>query len=163
MTRRSPTLMKKTCPFTWIGRHRWIALLLLVILAAAGIWYVGTVRSPSLEEGTASRSILDVTDDTLDGYLSQGKPVVLEFYTKSCPYCVKMEPELSELNAKYSNKILVLKMNAELYPGTASAYKIQGVPTLLFFDAEGKLKKASPGYRKYSEIEGLLSDLGLIE
>lgn len=74
-----------------------------------------------------------------------------------------MEDELSELNAKYGDKILVLKMNAEMYPDTASAYKIQGVPTLVLFDAEGTVKETSPGYREYSEIEKLLMDLGLIE
>ncbi|HRC53306.1 MAG: thioredoxin family protein [Firmicutes bacterium] len=155
--------MKKTCPFAGMRKYRWIGVLLLLAVVTSGVLYQLKVRAQRPAEGDPSESILDVTADTLNIYLTKGKPIVLEFYTKFCPYCARMEDELSELNAKYGDKILVLKMNAEMYPDTASAYKIQGVPTLVLFDAEGTVKETSPGYREYSEIEKLLMDLGLIE
>jgi len=155
--------MKKTCPFAGMRKYRWIGVLLLLAVVTSGVLYQLNVRAQSPAEGGPSESVLDVTADTLNIYLTKGRPIVLEFYTKSCPYCVRMEDELLELGAKYGDRIFVLKMNAEVYPDTALAYKIPGVPTLVLFDAEGTVKGISPGYRDYSEIEKLLMDLGLIE
>ena len=155
--------MKKTCPFAGMKKYRWIGVILLLAVVTSGVLYQLKVRAQRPSEADPSESVLDVTADTLNIYLTKGKPVVLEFYTKICPYSARMEDELSKLSAKYGDRILVLKMNAEMYPDAVSAYNIQGVPTLVLFDAEGTIKKISPGYREYSEIEKLSMDLGLIE
>jgi thioredoxin len=60
-------------------------------------------------------------------------PVLVNFYTPSCPYCQMLSPILDQVKAEMGDRIQVVKINAEKYPELASEHMIQALPTTLFF------------------------------
>ncbi|MGI6164184.1 MAG: thioredoxin family protein [Bacillota bacterium] len=155
--------MSNTCPFAILlgGRFRWVVVVILLVAIASGIWYWNLARTRNL--GLGDVVIEDIAPDGMSKYIPGSKPVILEFYTKSCPYCVKIEPELKEIKAKYGDKVLVLKMNAEVFPQEASRYEIRGVPTLVFLDQAGKPQATAAGYRDFEGIQEILQGLGFVK
>ncbi len=154
--------MNNTCPLAIFsgGRFRWVAAVLLLAALAAGLyWNMARTRNLALGDVV----IEDIAPDGMSKYVPGNKPVVLEFYTKSCPYCVKIEPELREIKAKYGDKVFVLKMNAEVFPQEASRYQIRGVPTLVFLDPAGKPQAIAAGYRDFEGIHDILQGLGFVK
>lgn len=65
------------------------------------------------------------------------RPVVAEFFTRSCVPCKRIEPLLEELRRDFSNELTVVKMDIEKHPDVAAKYDVASVPTLLVFQNGG--------------------------
>ncbi len=152
-----------TCPLAVLTSNRYfrIVALFLVLLVAVG-WYWNMSRVPEPEQ-QVEITIEDIAPEDLSSYFTGNKRGILEFYTKSCPYCVMIEPELQALKAEYGEQIFIVKINAERYPDEASKYGIRGVPTLIFLDESGNTKASLAGYRDAEGILRILQHLGFIE
>ena len=114
-----------------------------MILCFAAFWYLWEAR---LSEPAAAGTVAEVTPETFSELIEQGKPVVLEFYTNSCPWCEKIESGCTGQRCPRRQGI-VAKMNAEKHWAEASKYELSGVPTLVFFDADGRAVATAAGYR----------------
>lgn len=83
------------------------------------------------------------------------KPIIVEFGTKNCIYCTKMQPIMEELNAKYKDQAIVKYVSLDEFPEFVSSYPIKGTPAMLYIDGEGKAYEPSEDYQKmmyaYSE------------
>ncbi|GAB3423066.1 hypothetical protein GCM10027516_21790 [Niabella aquatica] len=107
----------------------------------------------------------------------KGKVVLLDFWIKNCGPCIESVPHLNELKEKFSNKKFELlsinvydpkedviwfcnrhKVN---YPvlinggGIAKEYGVNGFPTIILIDKEGRILYAEAGVNK-SEVEKLI-------
>jgi thioredoxin len=80
-------------------------------------------------------------------------PVVVEFYTPTCPYCKMLTPIFEKLSDDYSEKILFVKVDASIERDLASGYGVMGVPALKFLCAG----------RPIGELVGLKSEEELKE
>lgn len=140
--------------------RRFQAMGLAMILVFAAFWYLWEARLSRTDE--ESTQMVDASPDALSEMLTQGKPVVLEFYTSDCPWCGAIEPELKQLSEVYGKQITVAKMNAEKYPVEAVRYRITGVPALVLFDSEGSALAIASGYRKYDELVEILKNYKFI-
>ena len=138
----------------------WAFLGLLVVV---GVFWVRTSNRFNSAGADPAAEITDVGPQTLTQMLSLGKPGVLEFYTANCPYCMKIAPELAELDKQYGDRLFVVKMNAEKYPSEAVKYEVQGVPTLVYFDAAGVPKAVAPGYVTFDTMVKMLRQVKLVE
>lgn len=136
-----------------------LALGLLVVLGVVALAWKFLYRP---ETGTAS-GVRDVSPEDLADILASGRPGILEFYTSSCPYCRMMGPVLEQIQTDYGDRVFVAMMNAEKYPSEAAKYRIPGVPTMILFEASGKVKTAVVGYRGYDETIETLREVGLID
>ena len=78
-----------------------------------------------------------------------------------CGECVKMKKVLGQVEPSYSNDIVFERFDA----GSSAAkpyvekYNIQLVPTMLFFQKDGKLYKRIEGSIPQSELEKYLKEL----
>ncbi|MGE5579113.1 MAG: thioredoxin family protein [Bacillota bacterium] len=136
-----------------------LAFLGLIIVIGV-FWIITSNRfGPSVPAG----SVADVGPQTLAQLTGMGKPGVLELYTSNCPWCTKMEPELAKLEEQYPDTLFVVKMNAEEHRAEAVRYRVQAVPTLIYFDSSGSVKANEPGFRTAAEMAARLKELGLIK
>ena len=79
-------------------------------------------------------------------------PVLVDFYATWCGPCQMMAPILEQVGAHLKNRMQVVKIDSDRYPGLATKYQIQSLPTLVLF------KNGQPVDR----IEGVLQTNQLI-
>lgn len=80
-------------------------------------------------------------------------PVLVDFYATWCGPCQMMSPILEQVGTQMRNRVQVVKIDTDKYPGIASKYGIQSLPTLVLF------KKGQPVER----IEGAMQASQLMQ
>jgi thioredoxin 1 len=74
-----------------------------------------------------------LSEGTFGPHVLEGKgPVVVEFMSYSCAYCGALEPVLQDV-ARTLDSTLFFRVNIAMEQELASAYRIQGTPTLVMF------------------------------
>ena len=124
---------------------------------------------------------LDGKTHSLTGY--RGKVVVLDFWYRGCGWCIKAMPQVNALaeqfqgrpvavlgmntdrkeeDAKLVTEVMNLKYQTLRAEGIPEKYHVQGFPTLIIIDPEGKVRDVHVGYSPTLQtdvakvIEGLL-------
>ncbi len=76
--------------------------------------------------------------DEVQQALRLGKPAIVEFGGSACASCREMQPVLEALQREHGEHISVLNIDILKTRGYISRYKIQLMPTQVFFDAKGR-------------------------
>lgn len=66
------------------------------------------------------------------------KPVVIDFWATWCGPCMRMLPEMEALAAKYKDRVVFLKVNADKEKELCSMFNIVALPTVFFIPVGGK-------------------------
>jgi thioredoxin 1 len=93
--------------------------------------------------------------------LKSGKPAVVDFGSNSCLPCRQIRPILKEIEKEYTGKARVLIMDVYQYKDLAQEYKVQLIPTLVFFDKSGKEVFRHVGAWDKASIVGKLKEAGV--
>ena len=75
-----------------------------------------------------------VTDSTFEEEVLRSPiPVVVEFWTPTCGACRQVAPVIQALARELAGKVVFATMDASRNMATALRFRVQGVPTFLFF------------------------------
>ncbi len=114
--------------------------------------------------------VVAAADPALDLEAERGKVVYVDFWASWCVPCKKSFPWMEQMHQKYADKGLkIIAVNLDENPADADRflqkypvsfeivrdpegqlaehYRIQGMPTALLFDPDGKLVKRHIGFR----------------
>ena len=101
------------------------------------------------------------TEEEFRKALSGGKPILVDFGANSCLPCRQMRPILKELEKEYAGKAEILVIDVYKYQNLAREFKIQLIPTLIFFDAQGKEVFRHMGIMEKDKIISKLKEIGM--
>jgi len=101
------------------------------------------------------------TEEDFKQALSSGKPVLVDFGANSCVPCRQMRPILKEIDKEYTGKARALVIDVYKYQNLAREYKVQLIPTLVFFDPNGKEVFRHVGVLEKEKIVEKLKEIGM--
>ena len=104
---------------------------------------------------------METTDNSRSkfGELINGNtPVLVDMFATWCGPCKMLEPAVKQVAQKMSGKVKVIKIDIDKNPHVASAYQVQGVPTLILFQ-RGKILWRQSGVMPAHEIERSITAL----
>lgn len=93
--------------------------------------------------------------------LSSGKPAVIDLGARACIPCKKMAPILESLSNEYRGKAEVLFIDVHTDKAAADRFRVQMIPTQIFFNAQGKEVKRHMGFMDKANIVKELKTAGL--
>ncbi len=94
--------------------------------------------------------------DTNKSFTRIGKtPIILDFHATWCRPCKMLAPHLQAIQNKYSDKLIVYKIDVDKEPQLAKLFKIEAMPTIVFISSKTSYK-SEVGYRDYDEFEKLV-------
>ncbi|HLO26186.1 MAG TPA: thioredoxin family protein [Geobacteraceae bacterium] len=108
-----------------------------------------------------SADLPSAKETTIRAALGSGKPTVADFGARTCIPCRKMAPILAELNSELKGKANILFTDVRESQDMAQKYRVQMIPTQIFFDGRGKEVKRHVGFMDKAEIVRELKAAGL--
>ncbi len=70
---------------------------------------------------------------TFQEMIHQDKPVLVDFFAVWCQPCKMMAPILEDLKRRVGDQAAVIKVDVDKNQQAATAFQVQGVPTLILF------------------------------
>lgn len=119
------------------------------------------IASCSLSVSTMAAELPSSNNAAIRAALASGKPTVADFGARTCIPCKKMAPILEELNRELKGKANVTFTDVWATPDLAQDYRIQMIPTQIFFDAKGKEVKRHMGFIDKADMLKELKAVGL--
>ncbi len=111
--------------------------------------------------GVAYAELPSANDTAIKQALASGKPTVIDLGARVCHTCKKMAPILETLSNEYRGRASVLFIDVNEDQAAALKFRVQMIPTQIFFDAKGKEIKRHIGFMEKGDILKELKAAGL--
>ncbi|MBE0617129.1 MAG: thioredoxin family protein [Proteobacteria bacterium] len=125
-----------------MSRPGFALLALLLLLPTAGAWAADPL-------GGEARRV--------------NKPLIVDFGMTRCLQCLQQAKTMERLRQTLGDRVLVRFVHIGKEEEVAAAYKVLLIPTLAFFDAQGREVFRNVGQMEHDEMVAKARELGLIE
>lgn len=75
---------------------------------------------------------IEITNQNFNEIISQGKPVLVDFWATWCGPCKRLGPIIEEIAAEYDGKAIIGKCDIEENDDLTEKFGIMNVPTVVF-------------------------------
>ncbi len=89
--------------------------------------------------------------------LGSKEPVLVDFYTDTCPPCRMMAPVLQEMETEANGQFKIVKVDAAAEAELASSYGVKSVPSFFAF-SNGKCVGQTIGAKSKANIKKWFGD-----
>jgi thioredoxin 1 len=89
-------------------------------------------------------------------------PRIVDVGADKCIPCIRMAPELEKLKKEYAGVLEVQFVDVWKYPEAAEPYKVRGIPTQIFYNADGKEIHRHLGFISKEDILAQFKALGIL-
>lgn len=96
---------------------------------------------------------LTVTDQNFEELLSEGKPMVIDFWAEWCGPCRMIGPIIEELATEYEGRVIIGKVDVDNNNDIVAQYGIRNIPTVLFFKDKELVDKQVGAASKVAFVE----------
>ncbi len=110
---------------------------------------------------SAKAELPSATDAIVKKALASGRPLVIDLGARHCIPCKKMAPILESLSNEYRGRAGVLFIDVNEDQAAALKFRIQMIPTQIFFNTQGKEVKRHIGFMEKADILKELIAAGL--
>lgn len=119
------------------------------------------ILSLLLTATVARAELPSASDAVINKALASGKPAVIDLGARYCIPCKKMAPILESLAGEYRGKASVLFVDVNESQAAPRRFRVQMIPTQIFFNAGGKEVKRHMGFMDKGDIVRELQSLGV--
>ena len=81
-----------------------------------------------------SNNVVLLNDENFEDFLSQNKPMLVDFWAEWCGPCKMLNPVIEEVSNDFAENAIIAKVNVDESPGIAQKYSVRSIPSLLFFN-----------------------------
>ncbi len=121
---------------------------------------LGRQRVIALSGDWVKSQAVSAMDNPVDKARTSGSPTVASFGADSCMPCQMMKPIREAVAGKYGERLNVVYVHVNKDPVLAQRYGVQGIPFMIFFDAEGQKIHEQAGMMSEAQIEEWLVKSG---
>jgi thioredoxin 1 len=93
--------------------------------------------------------------------LKSGRPVLVDFGSNTCMPCRQLRPILQEIKKEQEGKLELLVIDVYKHQNLAKEFRIQAIPTVIFFDSKGKEIFRHQGFMPKTAIQEQLTKMGV--
>jgi len=99
----------------------------------------------------------ELNDRSFFDFVGKSRPVVVEFYSPSCPHCHRFVPIYEQLAMDYASvPVLIAKVDGTRYSKLTSQYQVSGYPAFRFFPAGSVQSHDFSGEPTYRSVKAFI-------